>query len=135
VLEEPRKFGAHVDRLASWSLGEDLPAGWVPVTELWYVEADEFLGQLSIRHHLTPELRLVGGHVGYDVRPSARRRGHATEMLRQALPIAKQLGIDPALLTCDRTNIASRRVIERCGGTLEGETPEKLRFWVPTSPR
>ena len=80
------------------------PDGWVPATELWWVDADEFLGRVAIRHRLTPMLLEVGGHIGYDVRPSARRRGHATEMLRQALGIARGLGIDRALVTCDADN-------------------------------
>jgi len=133
TLRAPTQFAAYVSRVQARSQGAHLPTGWVPSTELWHVDGDQFIGRLSIRHRLTTELRQVGGHIGYDVRPSARRQGHASEMLRQALPIAKTLGIDPALLTCDRDNAASRRVIEGCGGLLEGETPEKLRFWVPTS--
>lgn len=108
------------------------PHGWVPNTELWWVIGGEFLGRIAIRHRLTPVLLGVGGHIGYDVRPSARRRGHATEMLRRALPIARDLGIDPALITCDVDNIGSRTVIERNGGVLEDERHGKLRFWVPS---
>jgi predicted acetyltransferase len=76
----------------------------------------------------------MGGHIGYDVRPSARRRGHATEMLRQALTVANDLGIDPALITCDVGKVGSRTVIERNGGALEDERNGKLRFWAPTTP-
>jgi predicted acetyltransferase len=108
------------------------PAGFVPVTNLWWVEGDEFLGRIAIRHRLTPMLREFGGHIGYDIRAGARRRGHATAMLRTALPLAHDLGIDPALLTCDVDNIASRRVIERNGGRLEDQRDRKLRFWVQT---
>lgn len=108
------------------------PPGHVPDTELWWVEGDEFLGRIGIRHRLTPALLEMGGHIGYDVRPSARRRGHATEMLRQALGIARELGIEPALVTCDVDNVGSRAVIERNGGVLEDERAGKLRFWVPT---
>ena len=92
----------------------------------------EYLGRIAIRHRLTPNLLEVGGHIGYDVRPSARRRGHATEMLRQALLIAGRMGIGRALITCDVGNIGSRTVIERNGGVLEDERAGKLRFWVPT---
>jgi predicted acetyltransferase len=76
----------------------------------------------------------MGGHIGYDVRPSARRRGHATEMLRQALAVANSLGIDPALITCDVGNVGSRTVIERNAGLFEDERNSKLRFWTPTTP-
>jgi len=108
------------------------PEGFVPATEFWWVDGETFLGRITIRHRLTPHLLEVGGHIGYDVRPSARRRGHATEMLRQTLPIAHRMGIDPALITCDVDNIGSRTVIERNGGVLEDERAGKLRFWVPT---
>jgi len=76
---------------------------------------------------------VVGGHIGYDVRPAARRRGHATRMLALALPVAHTLGIDPALVSCDVDNVASRRVIEHSGGKQENESAGKLRFWVPTA--
>jgi predicted acetyltransferase len=110
------------------------PEGYVPDTELWWVDGDEFLGRIGIRHRLTPMLLEMGGHIGYDVRPSARRRGHATDMLRQALTVANDLGIDPALITCDVGNVGSRTVIERNGGVLEDERNGKLRFWAPTTP-
>jgi len=67
------------------------------------------------------------------VRRSARRQGHATAMLAAALPVAASLGIDPALVTCDDTNLGSRKVIEGNGGMLEDQRGVKLRFWVPTS--
>jgi predicted acetyltransferase len=75
----------------------------------------------------------MGGHIGYDVRPSARRRGHATAMLRAALPVARGLGIESALVTCDEDNVASRKVIEANGGVFEDQRGDKLRFWIPTA--
>src|SRR5665647_3411714 len=107
--------------------------GKVPETLLWWVDGDEYLGRLSIRHQLTDALREFGGHIGYMVRPSARGQGHARALLAAALPIARDLGIDPALLTCDADNVGSRRVIESNGGVLEDQREDKLRFWVPTS--
>lgn len=86
-----------------------------------------------VRHRLTAHLREIGGHIGYDIRPSARQHGHATAMLAAALPVARSLGIDPALLTCDDDNIASRKVIEANGGTLEDHRHGKARYWVSTS--
>ena len=67
------------------------PSGFVPSTELWWVDGDEYIGRIAVRHRLTPVLLEIGGHIGYDVRPTARRRGHATEMLRQALAVAHEL--------------------------------------------
>jgi len=97
------------------------------------VEGDEYLGRLAIRHRLTPHLLEYGGHIGYDIRPSARRRGHATAMLGASLPWARELGIDPVLVTCDNDNVGSRKVIEGNGGVLEDRRGVKLRFWVPAS--
>jgi predicted acetyltransferase len=107
----------------------------VPSTTLWWVEGAEYLGRISIRHRLTPKLHELHGHIGYDVRPTARRRGHATAMLAAALPVANQVGIESALITCDHDNVASRRVIERNGGVFEDQRGVKLRFWVTTARR
>lgn len=127
------RFGELTGALAA-DANETTPRleGWVPATTLWWVEGDEFLARIGIRHRLSSLLLNSGGHVGYDVRPSARRRGHATAMLRAALPVARSLGIESALLTCDVTNVASRKVIEACGGVYEDERDGLLRFWVPT---
>ena len=126
-------FRAFVEEIRAQRLEETpRPPGFVPVTERWWVEGDEFLGRVGIRHRLTPALLETGGHIGYDVRPSARRRGHATVMLREGLIVARRLGIERALVTCDIDNVGSRAVIERNGGVLEDERTGKLRFWVPT---
>jgi predicted acetyltransferase len=101
-------------------------------TTLWYVDDDTYLGRLAIRHELTPPWGDFIGHIGYDVRPTARRRGHATAMLRAALPVAYGLGLDPVLVTCDVPNVASRKVIEACGGCFADQMDGKLRYWVPT---
>jgi predicted acetyltransferase len=131
----PAHFREYVRWLREQALADSpRPPGYVPATMLWWIDGHDYLGRLAIRHRLTPQLREVGGHIGYDVRPSARRRGHATAMLRAALPVARRLGIDPALVTCDVDNVASRRVIERHGGVLGDRGSGKLRFWVPTTP-
>jgi len=133
-LAGPAAFAAFAQRLLDLALQETpRPEGRVPETLLWWVDGDEYLGRLSIRHQLTAALREFGGHIGYVVRPSARRQGHASAMLAAALPIARDLGIDPALLTCDADNTGSRRVIESSGGVLADQREDKLRFWVPTS--
>ena len=133
VLADSEGFRAYVrSRIAAADPTSDRPPDRVPETVLWYVEGTTYIGQLSIRHELNEWLSEVGGHIGYDVRPAARRRGHAAAMLAAALPVTHLLGIDPALVTCDIDNIASRRVIERCGGVLEDERRGHLRYWVAT---
>jgi len=109
------------------------PSGIVAATVLWWVDGDTYLGRVSIRHGLTPWLRDFGGHIGYVVRPTARRQGHASAMLAATLPVAASLGIDPALVTCDDTNVGSRKVIEANGGRFENRRGVKLRYWVPTT--
>ncbi|MEU4115198.1 GNAT family N-acetyltransferase [Kitasatospora sp. NPDC028055] len=134
ALTDPEAFAAYVARVVAerTEAGMRADAG-VPMTTLWWAEGDQLLGRLAIRHHLTPNLERIGGHIGYDVRPGARRRGHATAMLAAALPVAAELGVTDALLTCDETNTASRRVIEANGGRLTATEGSKLRYLVPTT--
>jgi predicted acetyltransferase len=109
------------------------PAHMVASTTYWWVHDGRYLGRIAIRHRLTPSLLEIGGHIGYDVRPSARRQGHATAMLGAALRPARELGIESALITCAVENVASRRVIEANGGVLEDERNGTLRYWTPTT--
>jgi predicted acetyltransferase len=108
------------------------PNGYVPQSTYWWVAGGEYLGRLAIRHRLTPHLRVEGGNIGYEVRPSARGQGHATAMLDAALPLAAALGIEVAHLDCDNDGAASRRVIEKNGGRLKREANGSLYFVVPT---
>jgi|SRR5579875_391740 len=130
---DPEVFAEYVAALRADALEESpRPAGFVPGTTLWWVNDQEYLGRITIRHRLTDALREEGGHIGYDVRPSARHRGHATAMLAAALPVARGLGIGQALLICDADNTASRKVIEANGGVLDDKHGDRLRYWVRT---
>jgi predicted acetyltransferase len=132
--EEPAAFAAFVDAVRADALEETpRPDHHVPCTTLWWIDGEDYLGRLAIRHRLNDFLLDVGGHIGYDVRPTRRREGHATAMLRAALPWARRIGIDPALVTCDDDNVGSVRVIEEAGGVLEDVRGIKRRYWVPTS--
>jgi predicted acetyltransferase len=124
-------FGAYLAQTLKESERPRQP-GFVCQTTWWWTEGTDYIGRISLRHELTDALREVGGHIGYDVRRSRRRRGHATRMLGAVLPEAAMLGIDPALVTCDVDNIGSRIVIELNGGVLEDQRGVKLRYWVPT---
>lgn len=115
--------------------GEDVAPGRVPATFLGVYAGERLVGRISIRHELNEHLRTVGGHIGYAIRPGERGKGYATAALREALRLCRGLGIEHALVTCDSTNEASRRTIERCGGVLEDEVPveggpSKLRYWI-----
>lgn len=132
---DPARFARYTAQQVADALPETpRPNGFVPSTTLWWVEQTEYLARIAIRHQLTPFLLNIGGHIGYDVRPTARRRGHATAMLHAALPVAHGLGIDPALVTCDVDNVGSRKTIEANGGRYEDTREGKLRYWVPTLP-
>ena len=133
IDEVENDFDTYIERCLS---GEHTPeqSGWVKATYMWLLEDDELLGIINIRHELNDHLRQYGGHIGYGVRPSQRRKGYASDMLRLSLPVARDLGIVKLLLICDTLNIGSQKVIEANGGILEktapGETYEMMYWWI-----
>lgn len=115
-------FAAFLARLAACERGEGVPEGFVPHSTYWLVDAaGEVVGLSNLRHRLTDKLRIEGGHIGYGVRPKARRRGHATELLGHTLRQARSLGIEEALVTCAKANVGSAATIRNCGGRLQSE--------------
>lgn len=140
TLTDPATFADFCARTIAMARPDSpRPAGWVTGTYLWMVEdtpaCAEVVGRISLRHALTPWLLEVAGHIGYAVRPTARRRGHATRALALMLPVAAARGLDQVLVTCDEDNVASRKVIEANGGVLEDVRNTKMRFWIPTGRR
>lgn len=115
--------------------------GRVP-SDYWWItdgpdaDPEQVVGFIAIRHRLNDFLLQVGGHIGYSVRPSRRREGHATRALALALERCRELGINRALVTCDEDNLASAATIERNGGVLEDIRPgieggePKKRYWI-----
>jgi predicted acetyltransferase len=103
------------------------------------IDHDEFIGRLSLRCQLNAFMYKVAGHIGYQVRPGRRCQGYGTELLHLGLIKAFEHGLTQALVTCDETNIASRKVIEHNGGvfenavTVEGSPILKLRYWIDLS--
>ncbi|MDO4245454.1 MAG: GNAT family N-acetyltransferase [Deinococcus sp.] len=123
--------------LSRYEPGNDLPDGFVHSEYRWLVEGEEYLGRVSIRYTLNDSLREFGGHIGYEIRPSARRKGYGTLILRLALERAREIGIGDVLVSCDVDNLGSRGVIEANGGVLEGEfkVPQHQekpirRYWI-----
>ncbi|HUA91173.1 MAG TPA: GNAT family N-acetyltransferase [Terracidiphilus sp.] len=126
-----------------YALLSEMKQGGFPTPEIvpmdaYFIEADgNILGELYIRHRLSPRLEKIGGHIGYKVRPSCRNRGVATAALRLGLTQLGDLGVERALVTCNTTNAASARVIEKCGGVrVEDALLEdriERRYWVTTA--
>ena len=95
--------------------------GWVPATTFFAVRKRDLkmVGMIDIRHHLENAfLAQYGGHVGYSVRPSERKKGYATEILKMGIEYAKSLHIEKLMIACFSDNIPSIKTIEKCGGIL-----------------
>lgn len=136
ISELDLHFDNFVERELSHARGENLSPGYVPHTDYWLIDSDEFIGRVTVRHRLTERLEKFDGHIGYDIRPSKRQQGYGTEILELVLPKVKGLGIERVLITCRESNIASRKIIEKNGGVLENIVHDteagvdKFRFWI-----
>jgi predicted acetyltransferase len=106
----------------------------VPCEFYWVTdgEPEQVVGFLALRTRLNDWLLNEGGHIGYGIRPSRRREGHASRALGLAVRRAADLGIERALVTCDDDNLASARTIERNGGVYEDTRNGKRRYWILT---
>ena len=129
-------FSEFVRTLQDSAKGINLPDGWVPASTYWLVRDGRVLGVSNLRHDLNDFLRHEGGHIGYSVRPSERGKSYGTLMLKLVLKKAKELGLEKVLVTCDKDNSASARVIEKNGGKLDNESVSKesgkmkQRYWI-----
>lgn len=135
-------FNSYVGGVADMKIGLNLKEGYVPQSTFWLVDPDNrLIGVSRLRHRLSPQLENEGGHIGYDIRPSCRQQGSGTLILAKTLTRAVHLGLRRVLLTCDHDNVASRKIIERNGGTLASEsrswrsTTVQARYWIELGPR
>lgn len=120
-----------------YHLGIDLPSAFVPSSTYFMLNADhsKILGVTSIRHDLTSYLLKIGGHIGYGIVPSERRKGYAAKMLSLSLDKCHEMGLERVLVTCDKDNIGSAKTILKNGGVLENEYAEDTgnliqRYWI-----
>lgn len=136
TLQGPEDFEAWIELLNAEEHTPQQP-GHVTCSYWWITDGADYLGAIALRHELNEYLYNFGGHVGYSVRPAYRRRGIASEALRQVVTRAHERGMERLLLTCDSDNIGSQRTIVANGGVLE-DTRQRadgavtLRYWITT---
>ncbi len=136
-LEEYSTVTDWLDSLEKQNKAETCPNGNVPSSTYIAVRISDnkIVGIIDLRHHIDhPVLGIWGGHMGYTVRPSERGKGYAKEMLRLNLENCKIKGIYKVLLTCNKNNTASEKVILANGGIYEKEINISgsiiKRYWI-----
>jgi len=133
VLED---FEAYLAEVRRFEDAATVPPEWVRCTELCLEAAGEIVGCSRLRFELNARLELEGGHIGYDVRPSMRRRGFGKSILRLVLVEARRAGLARVLVTADADNEPSLRIIQSNGGVFAGEAVSMKtgkwvrRYWV-----
>lgn len=136
-LRNCETFEEWVTLLKDNSKEETVRDGVVAATTLLAIsESDNrLIGMVDIRHKLNDFLSNYGGHIGYSVRRTERKKGFATQILAQALNKCIDLNIKKVLLTCDKTNTPSAKTIHNNGGILENEvmyddSTTIQRYWI-----
>lgn len=90
--------------------GINLPEDYVPSTTYWIVDNEEYIGTINFRQKLNDWLKTYGGHAGFFIRLSKRKQNYAIKAVKFIFQLAKELKINPLLLTCEEDNIASQHI-------------------------
>jgi len=112
------------------SRGEGLESWMVPQSIFWLFKDGRPVGFGKVRHTLTENLRIEGGHIGYAIRPSERNKGYGTMLLKSLLQEAKKLGIEKVLLTIRTNNYASIKVALKNNGVIEKRNKKWYYIWI-----
>lgn len=129
-------YSSWLETLGLYKKRETCPSHLSPSDTFFLVnENNNLLGAISIRHYLSEQLLLLGGHIGYGIRPTQRRKGYANVMLKLALEKCRDMKIERVLVTCDKDNIGSSKTIIANNGILENEIVEDngnivQRYWI-----
>lgn len=116
----------------------NIPEEKVPASTYFLIKESDnkIIGMINIRHKLNEFLLNEGGHIGYSIRPTERKKGYGTIMLKLALQKCRELNLNRVLITCDKINIASAKVIQNNSGILENEIFSEAfseiiqRYWI-----
>ena len=132
-LRENADVEARLQRISQFENPATVPEGLVRSLQYIYVDISQqkVIGMIQLRCELNDYLKHFGGHIGYSIAPSERRKGNGKAMLQACLTKAKEEGLSEVLITCDPSNEGSRGVILGCGGRYQETVyhPEEARYY------
>lgn len=132
---DAKNYEQYLENARRYSIGVEIPKDRVP-SEIFFLvnEEKKILGAIDIRYALNDYLLRYGGNIGYGIRPSERKKGYATEMLKLALYICREKGLEKVLITCDKKNLGSAKTMINNGAVLENEVENgeevTQRYWI-----
>ena len=124
------EYGKLIDKYIKNKTEPEIVKGYVPQTIFWLFDGTEVIGYSKMRSYLTDNLRIKGGHIGYGIRRSKRQRGYGKILLKETIKEIEKIGVKEILLTCDASNIGSRKIIESNGGIWEKQIGTECHYWI-----